>query len=115
MKFLTSAPTKSNKASGHTFLEPRSWQDVLGQIIDHTLKHRISKNIDTQNDGLEKGAPLKKWQFLVSMLDFWGVYTFIKSKLLWSKIKYPSSDIHLSPVERLVAFVSWVQPGCRIQ
>ena len=25
-----------------------------------------------QNDGLEKA--LKKWQLLVSMLDFWGVY-----------------------------------------
>ena len=27
----------------------------------------------TQNDGLEKVTPLNKWQFLVSMLDFWSV------------------------------------------
>ena len=26
-----------------------------------------------QNDALEKVNPLKTWQFLVSMLDFWGI------------------------------------------
>ena len=26
--------------------------------------------MDTQNDGLEEVTPFKKWQFLVSMLDF---------------------------------------------
>ena len=30
-------------------------------------------NMDTQNDGLEKVDSFKIWQFLVSMLDFWGV------------------------------------------
>ncbi len=29
--------------------------------------------MDNQNDGLEKVIPFKTWQFLVSMLDFWGV------------------------------------------
>ncbi len=29
--------------------------------------------MDTQNDGLEKVTPFKHGNFLVSMLDFWGV------------------------------------------
>ena len=29
--------------------------------------------MDTQNDGLEKVSPFKHGNFLVSMLDFWGV------------------------------------------
>ncbi len=31
-------------------------------------------NMHTQNDGLEKVDSFKIWPFLVSMLDFWGVY-----------------------------------------
>ena len=30
--------------------------------------------MDTQNDGLAKVDSFKIWPFLVSMLDFWGVY-----------------------------------------
>ena len=33
--------------------------------------------MDIQNYGLEKVTPLKRWSFLVSMLNFWGVDTFI--------------------------------------
>ena len=31
-------------------------------------------NMDTQNGGLEKVDSFERWPFLVSMLDFWGVY-----------------------------------------
>ena len=34
-------------------------------------------NMDTENDGLEKGDSLKIWPFLISMLDLWGVVCII--------------------------------------
>ena len=30
-------------------------------------------NMDTENDGLVKADSLNIWQYLISMLDFWGV------------------------------------------
>ncbi len=50
---------------------PSEW---LGLEVDTFPPHTLPKtNMDTQNDGLEKVTPLKYLQFLVSMLDFWGV------------------------------------------
>ena len=39
----------------------------------YTLPKTNMDTQNTQNDGLEKVTPLKKGNFLVSMLDFWGV------------------------------------------
>ena len=37
--------------------------------------------MDTQNDGLEKVTPFKPWQFLLFMLDFWGVGKYSQSHM----------------------------------
>ena len=37
-----------------------------------TLTHPKT-NMDAQHDGLEKVTPFKHGNFLISMLDFWGV------------------------------------------
>ena len=65
---------------------PPDWS-ILHSTIDLPMavkKLRVTSpktNMDTQNDGLEKVDPFKIWPFLVSMLDFWGVY--LMTQELW--------------------------------
>ena len=39
--------------------------------------------MDTQNDGMEKVTPLKHGNFLVSMLDFWGVSVYLSKFVMF--------------------------------
>ena len=46
--------------------------------------------MDTQNDGLEKATPFKHGNFLVSILDFWGVYMLLS--IMFLKTSFTSAQ-----------------------